>query len=161
MAIDFTESVSQGVFGALVGLPQPHIAGLVARGVLREGDSVAEWMRAYTKSLRDELYGRGGDVTASRRQLYDAQKQKIDLENGVRTRQLVEGDSVRGAAAVLAQRIVQKLDSREARLPDALVGRTRHEIQRHLAGVFNELRSELAVDAESLAAQFAPQGIAQ
>ena len=51
----------QGEFAQLVGISQPAVSDLLARGVLGKGQTARTWLLAYTSHLREQAAGRGAD----------------------------------------------------------------------------------------------------
>lgn len=62
--IDLQARSTQAAFGSLVGISQPAVSDLVSRGILRDGESVGEWLKAYCGNLREQAAGRlaSGDL---------------------------------------------------------------------------------------------------
>lgn len=59
--VDIDRAVTQRQFATLVGVTQPAIAKHVSSGLLREGATLGEWLRAYCEKLRAEASGRASD----------------------------------------------------------------------------------------------------
>jgi phage terminase Nu1 subunit (DNA packaging protein) len=83
---------SQADFGVLVGLSQQHVSRLVAAGVLVEGASLREWIRAYTQRLRDTAADRARqsspELQFERRQLLRARIEGLRMHNDARRAEL-------------------------------------------------------------------------
>jgi hypothetical protein len=58
--IDLSIRVTQEDFGALVGISQPAVSGLLANGVIQKEGTAAQWLLAYCSRLREQAAGRLG-----------------------------------------------------------------------------------------------------
>ena len=85
--LDLKGKASQAEFGALVGISQPAVSGLVTRGVVTEGGTVGEWLMAYCGHLREHAarWGSSGSLNLAneRARLAAEQADKIALQNRV------------------------------------------------------------------------------
>lgn len=59
--MDLDKPSTQADFGHLVGISQPAVAELMAKGVLGKGQLARTWLLAYTSHLREAAAGRGAD----------------------------------------------------------------------------------------------------
>jgi len=82
--------VTQEQFGDLVGVSQPVVSELLARGILLAGQPAATWLRAYTKHLREQAAGRGadGELARERARLAREQADRVAMDNAVNRREL-------------------------------------------------------------------------
>ena len=84
---DLTPRPTQAEFGALVGISQPAVSGLIERGVLVAGGTAGEWLSAYCAHLREIAAGRqaegGIDLATERARLAREQADKIAMQNAV------------------------------------------------------------------------------
>lgn len=115
---------SQADFGLLVGLSQQHVSRLVAAGVLVEGASLREWVRAYTQRLRDTAADR------ARQSSPELQRERLGL-----LRARAEGLRMRNA-----ERMAQLAP---VAVMDALLIKTGARIAPILAAIAPRLRAEL------------------
>ncbi len=53
--------VTQDEFASLVGIGQPAVSDLMARKVIGDGQTAAQWLLAYCAQLREVAAGRGAD----------------------------------------------------------------------------------------------------
>ncbi|WP_162260028.1 terminase small subunit [Rhizobacter sp. Root16D2] len=83
-------AVTQEQFGELVGVSQPVVSDLLARGILLAGQPAATWLRAYTKHLREQAAGRGadGELARERARLAREQADRVAMDNAVNRREL-------------------------------------------------------------------------
>lgn len=59
--MDLDQPCSQADFAQLVGISQPAVSELQAKGVLGKGQRARTWLLAYTAQLREQAAGRGAD----------------------------------------------------------------------------------------------------
>ena len=85
-----SEPLTQEQFGDLVGVSQPVVSELLARGILLAGQPAATWLRAYTKHLREQAAGRGadGELARERARLAREQADRVAMDNAVNRREL-------------------------------------------------------------------------
>lgn len=92
--MDLTKKITQANFAKLVGITQPAVSSLVARGILKVGDAGDIWLLAYCSHLRETAAGRieqektGLDLDEERARLTAAQADKVEMENEVTRAQL-------------------------------------------------------------------------
>lgn len=117
---------SQADFGLLVGLSQQHVSRLVAAGVLVEGASLREWVRAYTQRLRDTAADR------ARQSSPELQRERLGL-----LRARAEGLRMRNAERIAELAPVAVMD--------ALLVKTGARIAPILGAIPPALRAQLPV----------------
>jgi phage terminase Nu1 subunit (DNA packaging protein) len=87
--IDLSIRVTQEDFGALVGISQPAVSGLLANGVIQKEGTAAQWLLAYCARLREQAAGRLGadggalDLVQERAALAREQRIAYELKNAV------------------------------------------------------------------------------
>ncbi len=112
------EQITQKAFGEMVGVSQPAVSDLVARGVLKAGDSAGAWLLSYCGNLREVAAGRVAsgdlDLAAERARLARAQADKIEMQNAERRREL--------APAYLIEEVLAKAGAKVAGILDAIPG---------------------------------------
>jgi hypothetical protein len=108
--------LTQGDFGALVGVSQQAVAALIAAGVLREHASAAEWFLAYCAHIRASAAGRADDpdISAQRLRRAKAAADRAEMQNAVLRGELVKWAAIEDA---YTQKIAASRDAFEA-LPD-------------------------------------------
>ena len=76
------EPVTQAEFAADVGISQQAVSELVLNGVLKEGDTEAQWLLAYCLRLREQAAGRleTGSLSLSQERAALAREQRIGIE---------------------------------------------------------------------------------
>ena len=55
------QTVTQAQFGDIVGVGQPAVSALLARGVIQPGQTAGQWLIDYCAHLREQAAGRGAD----------------------------------------------------------------------------------------------------
>lgn len=141
MIIDLAKKLTQAKFAQAVGITQPAVSMLIARGILTAGDTAGNWLLAYCGHLREEAAGRasaeGLDLTAERARLAAAQADKIELELAVTRGELASVSTIEQVLVRAGVKAAGVLDA----VPDALKRRlpsltaddmdiVRHEIAR-------------------------------
>lgn len=109
---------SQVAFAVVVGVSAPAVSQLVARGVLRSGAPLREWLLAYTKHLRAMAAGRpendeeaGGELTRARTREANAKAHMAEIDAAERLRALVPAGEVEVAMRNWAARGSLAIDS--------------------------------------------------
>lgn len=76
---------TQAEFGVLVGISQPAVSDLLARGVIAPGANLIDWLRAYCAHLREQAAGRASsgdlDLVQERARLAKEQADKVAMLN--------------------------------------------------------------------------------
>lgn len=103
-------SVTQKVFGEIVGISQPAVSDLIKRDVLAEGDTLANWIIAYCSNLREQAAGRAGadgglDLVSERARLAKEQADKVAYQNAITRNQLAPVDLLEEVLAKAAAKI--------------------------------------------------------
>lgn len=77
------EPVTQAEFGDIVGISQQAVSDLLARGVLRPGETAQAWLRDYRRHLEFQASRRdpGGDLAIERARLARSQRIGQDIRN--------------------------------------------------------------------------------
>ncbi len=114
--IDLQARSTQAAFGSLVGISQPAVSDLVSRGILRDGESVGEWLKAYCGNLREQAAGRLAsgdlDLATERAGLARAQREKVEMQNAVTRREL--------APVALLEQVLSKVGRQIAGILEAV-----------------------------------------
>lgn len=134
-------SMTQNAFGALVGISQPAVAGLFARGVIDTGMSGQQMLHAYCSHLREQAAGRaaasgGLDLVAERAALTKAQRERVEMQNAVTRKEL--------APAALIEEVLSKAGSRIAGMFDAIPGAVRRRVPSLSSDEVNNIAKEIA-----------------
>lgn len=74
------EPTTQEAFGQLVGISQPAVSELLARGVLTPGTTAGEWLRLYCSNLREQAAGRGADGELAHQRAEESRTRKELLQ---------------------------------------------------------------------------------
>jgi phage terminase Nu1 subunit (DNA packaging protein) len=129
--IDLDGPCTQAEFGALVGVSQPAVSGLVQRGILGEGETAAEWLLAYCDALREVAAGRSTDdgsinLVTERAKLARSQRERVDLQNAEKRKEL--------APVALIEQVLAQCGARAASILDTIPG----ELRRRVAGLSSD-----------------------
>lgn len=103
-------TVTQKVFGEIVGISQPAVSDLIKRNVLTEGDVLGNWLVAYCSNLREQAAGRAGadgglDLVSERARLAKEQADKVAFQNAITRNQLAPVDLLEEVLAKAAAKI--------------------------------------------------------
>jgi phage terminase Nu1 subunit (DNA packaging protein) len=72
--INIDEEVSQCEFSMVIGVSEPLVSKLIAKGVIMPGQSLREWIIAYCQNLREQAAGRSLELSTERAGLAKEQK---------------------------------------------------------------------------------------
>lgn len=80
--MDLSATCTQTEFAELVGIGQPAVSGLLARGVIQPGASAASWLIDYAGHLREEAAGRGmdGELAYQRSELARVSRERAEIK---------------------------------------------------------------------------------
>lgn len=145
--IDLTQQVSQAAFGEVVGISQPAVSDLLARGVIAHGQTAGEWLKAYCANLREvaagRLAGEGYDLATERARLAREQADKIAMQNAQTRREL--------APAYLIEEVLAKAGAKVAGILEAIPGQVRRRVPSLPASEIDAIEAEV-VKARNIAA---------
>jgi len=98
---------TQQEFADLVGISQPAVSDLLARGVVQPGQSAAEWLIDYTSHLREQAAGRGGDgeLAANRAEESRVRKELLEIKLAERRREVAPVDIIEQVLAHVGSQI--------------------------------------------------------
>lgn len=132
MNIDLDKKGTQAKFAQMVGITQPAVSGLIARGVIVAGDTIGNWVLAYCGHLREGAAGRaseGGLVLADERaRLAAAQADKLELELGVTRGELAPVSTIEQVLVRAAMKVAAVLDAIPATLKRRIEGLTDEDV---------------------------------
>ncbi|QNN47053.1 hypothetical protein H9L17_02480 [Thermomonas brevis] len=119
--LDLASTVTQTRFGELVGVTQPTVSDLCTRGILREGASVAEWLRAYCDRLREVAAGRLGresglDLVQERAALAREQREGQAIKNAVARKEYAPIGLLADVLGMASSAVVDRFDQLEGAL---------------------------------------------
>ncbi|WP_223210451.1 hypothetical protein [Leptothrix cholodnii] len=147
--------MTQAAFGALVGISQPAVSGLVQAGVIEAGDPWKMWLLAYCARLREQAAGRlsadgqGLDLVQERAALARSQREAQEMRNAVARGEYAPigllADVLGAASAAVVDRFDQLDGSLRKTCPD-LPEAARTAVQQVIASARNEwIRSTVAL----------------
>ncbi len=112
---DLGSAVSQGAFADLVGISQPAVSDLIARGTLTRGATVRIWLQEYCSNLREQAAGRASagdlDLIQERAALARAQRIKVEMVNAQMRKQLAPVAMLESVLAKVGRQVATKLES--------------------------------------------------
>lgn len=132
--------MTQAAFGQLVGVSQQAIGNLVGRGVIDSSMTGQAMLHAYCSHLRETAAGRqaGGDLdlVAERAMLAKAQRERIEMQNGVTRGEL--------APVVLIEEVLSKAGSRIGGIFDAIPGAVKRRVPSLSSEEIGNIEKEIA-----------------
>lgn len=138
--VDLNGKVKQKDFGELVGISQPAVSDLVARGILDSDGVCGDWVLSYCDHLREVAAGRateGGIALATERALLAREQRiKIEMQNAVTRKEL--------APAALLTDILSRVGVRCSRILEALPGKLRRLNDKLTAADLRVIETEIA-----------------
>lgn len=80
--MNLAATCTQAEFGELVGIGQPAVSDLLARGVVQPGDVAGTWLLDYTAHLREQAAGRGadGELAFQRSELARVSRERAEIK---------------------------------------------------------------------------------
>lgn len=113
--IDLSAQLKQVEFGVLVGISQPAVSDLLARGVLAEGESGGAWLKQYCRHLREIAAGRATsgdfDLATERARLAKEQADKVAMQNAIQRGELAPVAAMEAVLATVGTRVGKILDT--------------------------------------------------
>lgn len=138
--IDLSVKVTQRAFGEMVGISQPTVSDLVSRGVLLDSDTAGGWLLAYCRNLREVAAGRMAagdlDLATERAGLARAQREKIEMQNAERRKEL--------APAFLIEEVLAKAGAKVSGILDAIPGAIKRRESGLSAASVKAIQTEIA-----------------
>lgn len=139
MLPELDQPLTQAAFGALVGISQQAASGLFARGVVDDSMSGQQMLHAYCSHLREQAAGRstGGalNLADERAKLAKAQRERIELENGVTRKEL--------APVALIEEVLARAGARVAGILEGIPGAIRRRVPSLSADEINNITAEV------------------
>lgn len=120
--VDLNRPVTQSEFGEIVGISQQAVSDLVARGVIRPGDSVGQWLKDDRRHLREVAAGRasaaGGalDLVQERAALAREQRESVAIKNAVARREYAPVELLTKVLSDACAAVVERLEALPSRL---------------------------------------------
>lgn len=112
---DLSSRVTQGEFAAMVGISQPAVSALIAKGVLKNGDPAGAWLHSYCANLREQAAGRasdgGLDLVQERARLAKEQADKFAMVNAQTRKELAPISLIELVLANMARQVAGVLEA--------------------------------------------------
>lgn len=156
--IDLNKKVTQAQFAQLVGVTQPAVSGLIARGILKVGDTAGNWLLAYCGHLRETAAGRSQSGESSlnlndeRARLAAAQADKVEMENQLLRGEIVRVDTLEAVLSATGGKIKAQLEALPGALKRRLPSMTAAEVgyvRREVAKMLNTVAQMTLEDVEA------------
>ncbi len=113
--VDLVKKLKQAEFGELVGISQPAVSDLLARGVLIEGEAGGAWLKQYCRHLREIAAGRAAngdlDLATERARLAKEQADKVAMQNATQRGELAPVAAMEAVLATAGTRVGKILDT--------------------------------------------------
>lgn len=107
--VDLSAQFKQAEFGELVGISQPAVSDLLARGVLTDGESGGVWLKQYCRHLREIAAGRATngdlDLATERARLAKEQADKVAMQNAISRGELAPVAAMETVLATVGTRV--------------------------------------------------------
>jgi phage terminase Nu1 subunit (DNA packaging protein) len=119
---DLDVPCTQAAFGVHVGISQQAVSDLIARGVLRQGDTGDVWRLAYCEHLRQIAAGRDpdGELSTERARLARETADKVAMANAVTRKEFAPVAILEVILADVARQIATRLDALVPQIKRAL-----------------------------------------
>jgi phage terminase Nu1 subunit (DNA packaging protein) len=110
--MNLDSTCTQEQFGQLVGISQQAVSDLLARTVIKPGDTAGQWLLDYTAHLREQAAGRGADgkLADQRARLAEAQAIRIERLNHIASGEYVAISLIEQVLAAVGRRIASVLE---------------------------------------------------
>jgi phage terminase Nu1 subunit (DNA packaging protein) len=112
---DLEAQFKQAEFGELVGISQPAVSDLLARGVLADGQSGGAWLKQYCRHLREIAAGRATngdlDLATERARLAKEQADRIAMQNAIARGELAPVAAMEAVLATVGAKVGKILDT--------------------------------------------------
>ena len=152
--IDLDYKPTQAEFGALVGISQPAVSNLLARGIIHEGGTIGAWASAYAAHLREQAAGRASagdhDLVTERARLAHHNANIASMEERRRAGELCETSAVVMTMTTIGSNFRTALE----RVADKLADRVAAEADMHachqiISAEISQALEQLAKDCEA------------
>jgi phage terminase Nu1 subunit (DNA packaging protein) len=103
---------TQAAFGELIGVGQPAVSDMVARQVLRPGDTARQWLLAYCAHMREQAAGRGadGELAFQRSELARVSRERAEIKLAKERGEYAEVALIEQVLATVGRGIVGALE---------------------------------------------------
>jgi phage terminase Nu1 subunit (DNA packaging protein) len=110
--VSLDQPCTQAAFGELVGVSQPAVSDMVARGLLQPGQTAGQWLHAYCAHLREQAAGRGadGELAFQRSELARVNRERAEIKLALERRQYAPVAVIEQVLATVGRKIVGVLE---------------------------------------------------
>jgi phage terminase Nu1 subunit (DNA packaging protein) len=121
MVVNLSEGITQAQFAELIGVSEAKVSQMKADGILRAGDTGAQWLLVYVGRLREQAAGRmsgegGADLVQERALLARAQREGQELKNAVARGEYAPISMLGDVLANASQAVVDRLEQISSQL---------------------------------------------
>ena len=115
MLIDLNKVANQRDFAKIIGVSEAAVSNMKTAGVIRKGQTMGEWLLAYSAHMREQAAGRATkgdlDLATERAALAKAQREKIEMQNAITREELAPTILIEQVLSKVASKIVGPLDA--------------------------------------------------
>jgi phage terminase Nu1 subunit (DNA packaging protein) len=115
LLIDLNKVANQKEFSKIIGVSEAAVSNMKTAGVITKGQTMGEWILAYSSHLREQAAGRATkgdlDLATERAGLARAQRERIEMQNAVTRGELAPTIMMEQVLAKVASKIVGPLDA--------------------------------------------------
>jgi phage terminase Nu1 subunit (DNA packaging protein) len=121
MVVNLSERITQAQFAELIGVSEARVSQMKADGLLRAGDTGAQWLLMYVERLREQAAGRLSesgkvDVVHARALLAMAQCEGQEIKNAVARGEYAPISMLGDVLANASQAVVDRLEQISSQL---------------------------------------------
>lgn len=113
--IDLNKVANQRDFAKIIGVSEAAVSNMKTAGVISKGQTMGEWLLAYSSHLREQAAGRATkgdlDLATERAGLAKAQRERIEMQNAVTRGELAPTILMEEVLAKVASKIVGPLEA--------------------------------------------------
>jgi phage terminase Nu1 subunit (DNA packaging protein) len=145
--IDISKSCMQRDFASLIGVSEFTISNMIHKGVIKPGEPLGQWLKAYCAHMREVAAGRAttGDLNLAteRAALAREQKLRIEMQNAITRQEYGPIAALEIGLSDVAARVAAQLDTIPGRLKIASDKLSADDLDL-VAGIVAAIRNDLA-----------------
>jgi phage terminase Nu1 subunit (DNA packaging protein) len=129
--LNLDATCSQSAFGLLIGVSQPAVSDMLARGVLQPGRSTGEWLLDYCAHMRDQAAGRGadGELAYQRSELARVSRERAEIKLAVERREFAPVALLEQVLATVGRSVAGVLEPLHVQIHKRIPGLTPEDIK--------------------------------
>lgn len=145
--IDISKGCLQKEFARLVGISEAAITDMRNRGVIKQGDTLGQWLKSYCAHLREHAAGRATlgelDLATERAGLAREQKIRIEMQNAITRREYGPIEALELGLSDVMAKVAAQLDTIPGKLKITSDKLTADDLDL-VASVIAKVRNEIA-----------------